>query len=141
MQRNYFEINGWQDVTKEAREMNGETEDDFPFCSIAGCEAVKAKCYIDCPYSTEIEGLAEAAMAAMKEQGIDVYIYALERCGSGVLFAYTFNADILDEANRLWDQGLLSEDCYDEFANELDFKRRVEEMCSLIKKQKENDDV
>lgn len=46
---NYFEINGLLDMP----ETNGEVEDDFPFCSLSGCEAVKEGCHIGCPYGKE----------------------------------------------------------------------------------------
>lgn len=48
-----FAATYWKDVTKEARETNGEVEDDFPFCSLSGCEAAKEGCHIGCPYGKE----------------------------------------------------------------------------------------
>ena len=122
-----------QDVTEEARETNGEIEDDFPNCSISGCEAADAVCHLTCPYSKELADLKRDAIAKLKEKGIDVYIYAMEYDEDGTpYFAFTFDKDKVAEAKEAWEEGSIIKGCYDEYVYGDFYEYELHDMCQTI---------
>lgn len=128
-----FAATGWKDVTKEAREMNGEVEDDFPNCAISGCEAADAVCHLTCPYSKELANLKRDTIARFKDNGIDVYIYAMEYDEDGTpYFAFTFDKDKVAEAKEAWEEGSIINGCYDEYAYGDLYEHRFHDMYHTI---------
>jgi len=128
-----FATTGWKDVTEEARETNGEVEDDFPNCSISGCEAAKEGCHLTCPYSKELADLKRDAIARLKEKGIDVYIYAMEYDEDGTpYFAFTFDKDTVAEAKEAWEEGCIINGCYDEYVYGDFYEYELYDMCQTI---------
>lgn len=121
------------EIEKLKREINGEVEDDFPNCSISGCEAADAVCHLTCPYSKELADLKRDAIAHLKEKGIDGYIYAMEYDEDGTpYFAFTFDEELVKEAKEIWDNGEVLMGCYDEFAYGNTYEEKLNDMCKTI---------
>ena len=121
------------EIERLKRENNGEVEDDFPNCSISGCEAADAVCHLTCPYSKELADLKRDAIARLKEKGIDVYIYAMEYDEDGTpYFAFTFDKDKVAEAKEAWEEGGIIKGCYDEYVYGDFYEYELYDMCQTI---------
>ena len=72
----------------------------------------------------------------LNENGIKAYIYAFEMTDDGLpYFAYTFNKEVVEEAKRCWNNGLILEDCYDDYSFEEHFDLIVRDIFFIIKKK------
>lgn len=121
------------EIERLKRKITGEAEDDFPNCSIGGCEAADAVCHLTCPYSKELADLRRDAVTRLKEKGIDVYIYAMEYNEDGApYFAFTFDKDKVAEARKAWEEGSIIESCYDEYIYDDFYEGKLNDMCKTI---------
>lgn len=75
----------------------------------------------------------EAIERKLADVGVPVYFIAFELDEGHIYFAYTFDKDLLIEAKEDWEQGLLSENCYDDYTFEEDFESQVNDICFIIK--------
>lgn len=121
------------EIKRLKRKITSEVEDDFPNCSISGCEAADAVCHLTCPYSKELADLKRDAIARLKEKGIDVYIYAMEYDEDGTpYFAFTFDKDKVAEAKEAWEEGSIIKGCYDEYIYGDFYEYELHDMCQTI---------
>ena len=80
-----------------------------------------------------LQMLQEAVERKLIESGLKVYFIAFEFDDGNPYFAYTFDKDLLIEAKEDWEQGILSENCYDDYTFEEDFESQVKDICFIIK--------
>ncbi len=87
--------------------------------------------------NNELLKIKEEVEKRLREQGVAVYFIAFEHDEGNPYFAYTFDKELLNEAIEDWKQGLIPENCFDDYSFEVDFEERVVDICKIILEKKD----
>lgn len=81
----------------------------------------------------DIERLKERVEKELKSENIKVYFLAFTIDEGFPYFAFCFDETIIEEAKAEWENGLVIEGVYDEYAFDDGEEQLVKEICRIVK--------
>lgn len=79
-----------------------------------------------------LEAIQKQVEKNLRDQGIEAYFIAFEYDDGHPYFAYTFDKNLVEEAQEVWKTHYLLADCWDDYSFEVGFNDIVKDICMII---------